>query len=87
MKDLFGIEVSDEWPSLLTKPKVDRAHAAAPGTGPEGETCGTCDHLWRRVLSKTYMKCCLMKDNWTGGPGSDIRCKDLACSFWKEKEQ
>ena len=70
-------------PSALlgtTVPK--RGHAARPGTGPEGETCGSCAHLTRRQLSKTYTKCALTKATWTGGGGSDIRHKDPACAKW-----
>ena len=26
-------------------------HAAMPGTGPSGETCGTCEHLARKHIS------------------------------------
>jgi hypothetical protein len=64
-----------------TTPK--RGHAARPGTGPEGETCGSCKHLARRQMSKAYIKCGLTKATWTGGPGSDIRAKDPACSRWE----
>ena len=63
-----------------TVPK--RGHADRPGTGPEGETCGTCQHYTARRMSKTYRKCALTKATWTGGPGSDIRAKDPACSRW-----
>lgn len=59
-----------------------RGHAARPGTGPKGETCGSCAHYTLRRLSKTYRKCALTKATWTGGPGSDIRARDPACSMW-----
>ncbi|WP_316978030.1 hypothetical protein [Shumkonia mesophila] len=58
-----------------------KGHAAIPGTGPEGETCGTCDHLVRRRLAKTYLKCGLIQ--WTSGAATDIRAKDPACSRWE----
>lgn len=29
-----------------------RGHAAPPGTGPEGETCGSCVHLDRRQMAR-----------------------------------
>jgi hypothetical protein len=60
-----------------------RGHAAAPGTGPAGQSCGTCRHLCRIKYAKTYLKCGLMKSRWTGGPGTDIRAKDAACARWE----
>lgn len=60
-----------------------RGHAARPGTGPAGETCGSCHHIAKRRLGKAYTKCGLTQANWTGGGGSDVRHKDPACSFWK----
>jgi hypothetical protein len=69
--------------ALLGVTVKKRGHAARPGTGPEGETCGTCKHLVRRQMAKTYMKCGLTMAKWTGGAGSDIRHKDPACSKWE----
>jgi len=63
-----------------------RGHAARPGTGPEGQTCGSCRHYTRRCGgAKDYLKCALTEATWTGGPGSDIRKKDPACQLWAEK--
>ena len=64
--------------------KVDRAHAAPPGTGPLGETCRSCRH-YERILSnvKVYRKCGLMKATRTRGPGTDIRAHDAACRKWE----
>lgn len=59
-----------------------KGHAARPGTGPAGETCGTCRHYTVRQMAKTYRKCGLMRAAWTGGPGTDIRKRDPACSLW-----
>lgn len=64
----------------LPKP---RGHAAVPGTGPEGERCGTCRHLARIRYSRTYLKCDLVRTHWTGGPATDIRAKDPACKRWE----
>ena len=64
-----------------------RGHAAPPGTGPEGETCGSCAHIVRAGSSKRiYMKCGLMRAVWTHGPGTDIRARDLACGKWERPE-
>ena len=61
-----------------------KGHAADPGTGPDGQTCGTCDHYTRRKHTRTHLKCWLMKEHWTNGPGTDIRAKDPACRLWTE---
>jgi hypothetical protein len=62
-----------------------RGHAAPPGTGPEGETCKTCRHLHRNEMAKTYLKCLLMRQHWTGGAKTDVRAKDAACRRWEAK--
>lgn len=67
---------------LLSK----RGHAAPPGTGPEGETCGSCVHLVRRQMAKTYFKCGLERARWTGGGGTDVRAKDAACRRWTKED-
>lgn len=61
-------------------------HAAPPGTGPKGETCGSCKNLYRKSMGKTYLKCWLMKAVWTGGGGTDVRARDLACRKWEKRE-
>ncbi len=85
MKDLFGNDVPDVDPAL--RRKTDRRHPDRPGTGPVGETCGSCGH---RVLihyhNKTYNKCGVLRGLWTHGPGTDLRRKDVACSHWVNKE-
>ncbi len=84
--DLFNLDralTPAERKKLKRSTPVARGHAWAPGTGPEGETCGTCRHLCRREMAKTYLKCGLMKSRWTGGKGSDVRAKDAACKRWE----
>jgi hypothetical protein len=62
----------------------DRAHPYPPGSGPKDQNCGTCAKLVRKRCSqKTYFKCHVMRASWTAGPGTDIRCKDLACKCWE----
>ena len=80
MKGLFGdIELPPE-PKRDKRgrlPTKKRGHYAAPGTGPAGKTCGTCKHIvGKQLSSKVVYKCGLARSIWTGGPGSDIRCKD-----------
>lgn len=60
-----------------------RGHVAPPGTGPAGETCGSCQHLFRNVMAKTYLKCGLNRAKWTGGGKTDIRARDHACRQWE----
>jgi hypothetical protein len=71
-------------PKKRTSP-VPRGHAAPIGTGPAGETCGSCRHMARRDLSKTYLKCALMRAVWTGGGATDVRAGDAACRRWEVK--
>lgn len=68
------------------KTALPKGHAANPGSGPKGETCGTCQHRTHvRGGAKEYQKCELCRKSWTHGPGSDIRAKDPACAYWKPK--
>jgi hypothetical protein len=70
--------------SALNARRLSRkhGHAAVPGTGPAGETCGSCEHLVRKTMSKTYLKCGIMVAYWTGGEGTDVRAGDAACRRW-----
>lgn len=80
---LFG------WDSPMRPAKAKRGqakgHAAPIGSGPSGETCGTCQYARKRVFAKTYFKCALVQS--TGGPGTDIRLKWAACSRWAKREE
>lgn len=66
-------------------PAKPRGHAWTPGTGPAGETCGSCAHLSRVRLAKTYLKCGRVRENWTHGPATDVRARDPACKQWEAK--
>lgn len=63
-----------------------KGHAALPGTGPAGETCGSCQHR-ASVMGggKVFSKCALQRRQWTHGKASDIRRKDPACRMWQRK--
>jgi len=79
MKNLFGETVT-------AKPKttVPRGYAAPPGTGPEGESCGSCTHAQpMRAGNKKFYKCAKAQWKWTHGVGSDIRLKAPACREWE----
>ena len=87
MRDMFGNEVTvAEARAMLKakrKPTPPKGYAAPPGSGPEGETCKTCFHIYRKSMSKTYLKCNLMQAHWTGGGGTDIRASAPACRKWE----
>jgi DNA segregation ATPase FtsK/SpoIIIE-like protein len=59
------------------------AYAATPGTGPDGETCGSCGHSWYRERTRRYWKCELVKT--THGEATDIRVRTAACRLWIKK--
>ncbi|VWB08550.1 hypothetical protein BLA6863_00223 [Burkholderia lata] len=87
--DLFGetiVERISEAKSKRNSPQP-KGFAAAPGTGPTGETCKTCAHKRSTEghTAKVYWKCALMQHAWTGGPGSDIRMRSPACSRWSAR--
>lgn len=60
-----------------------KATPAASGTGPEDETCGTCQCYtgWRSGNKKFYK--CSKAWNGNGNPDTDIRLKWAACSHWE----
>ena len=84
--DLFGQPITAAAPAPIADGKrrktVPNGYAAAPGTGPAGQTCKTCIHLAHRKLGKTYLKCRLARDRWTGGAGTDIKANSPACTYW-----
>lgn len=82
---MFGFEQPEPYKGKQTrrKPTVVKGYAALPGSGPEGETCGSCGHHVIKRLGKKYHKCDLMRLAWTGGAGTDIRVRSPACSKWK----
>lgn len=57
-------------------------YVAQPGTGPTGETCGTCEHMAGR--GGRYRKCQLNRARWTHGPKTDVLARSPACSKWEQ---
>lgn len=55
------------------------AYPAPPGSGPEGETCGTCNHCYSRSFSKRVYKCGLMSGSHSDR--TDIGVRKKACAF------
>ena len=80
--DLFGAPPKPERRST-----VPQGHVMHPGSGPEGETCGTCAHAvhFRRSASKAWYKCGLNTGRWTYSRFTDIRVSDPACSKWGKR--
>lgn len=57
--------------------------ADQPGSGPDGETCGSCTYCEAFHYRKRYYKCAARDgDHWKGGRATDIRPLDPACSKW-----
>lgn len=86
MTDLFGHEFAltpEERKKVNRREPIPSGHAWTPGTGPVGETCGSCRYLYRNQLAKTYLKCGLNQAAWTGGRKSDVRARDAACKKWE----
>lgn len=85
-KTIEAMNIFGEKITLKSQTPPPKGYAARPGTGPAGETCRTCKHMYRKLMSKTYLKCLLRKQFWTGGRGSDVLARSPACSFWERKE-
>lgn len=57
--------------------------ADTPGTGPAGETCGSCTYCAEYRFRHTYLKCSARPgEHWKGGRETDIRPMEPACSKW-----
>jgi hypothetical protein len=87
-EDLFGeiapAAVEPPRGKHYTKPK---GYVAPPGSGPESETCGSCEHIVRCVRGrKRWHKCGLNVDRWTHGRGSDVLARTPACREWEKED-
>lgn len=95
MSDLFGNPVIPDGPAMTLaerrkqqrrlRGETPRGYYAPPGTGPDDETCKTCQHAVAIRMSKTYHKCALRRADWTGSYSTDIRLKSPACRVWEQK--
>ena len=85
LRDLLGNEISEAEARRMLKRKGTRpnGYAAPPGSGPTGETCKTCRHIYRVETGsgRTFRKCALIKA--TAGAGTDILAKAPACRRWE----
>ncbi len=80
----IGKSVMAELQKILVEGKEVKlaGHAGIPGTGPKGETCGSCEHSVVKRCSKRFLKCGLNSANWTSGRKSDVLHRDPACRKW-----
>lgn len=86
--DLFG-EAPQQIAPLQIKRQREReprGYAAAPGSGPAGETCKSCRYYVIKQMAQAYRKCELRRAAWTGGAGTDVRASSPACSKWASPE-
>ncbi len=96
--DIFGDAIIEPPPPALDrhgkpkrKPTRPDGYADAPGSGPAGETCGSCRHKDGVRFAKSYHKCALMKEHWTHGPKTDVQLRKNdrdfkqgdTCSFYE----
>lgn len=60
-----------------------RGYFYHPGTGPQGETCKSCEH---NVRFSRWHKCDLNRARWTSGRASDILVNAPACKYWQPRK-
>lgn len=69
-------------------------YAAPPGTGPQGESCGSCTHCrvrtqvlgsrrGNRGKQRRFYKCGVMFPSWTTTRSSDVLAHSPACRRWE----
>ncbi len=81
---LFDLGVDD--PFNGTKHPKRPSTPALIGSGPAGETCGTCRH--RSLVQhhdRFYQKCDLMRPHWTHGEATNIKAAWSACRLWAKE--
>lgn len=60
-------------------------YADIPGTGPAGKRCCDCKFDVAQSSGKrSWHKCRLMQDQWTGGRRTDILARSPACRHFKD---
>lgn len=77
----------DAHPDATKKKRSLKGYASPPGTGPKGETCGSCVNHVVKQMAGTYHKCWLMHKHWTGGSGTDILVRSPACGHWESGKE
>ncbi len=71
---------------LAQADRTDSAHAAQPGSGPVGRTCGDCAwSLWQKDdRGRRCLKCNLT--DWDRLEATDIRPEDHACKYFDRRQ-
>lgn len=82
--DLFGPVPAHNTNGAKSTP-IPSGYAQQPGTGPQGETCGTCKHCQRVVLAKVIYKCAANRARWSHGRKTDILKRAPACRLWEAR--
>lgn len=81
-----GIEPPHRYETGVRSPKA-AGYAAPPGTGPEGQTCGTCAHCHvrsaRRTPRRRFYKCGLRIATWNTDRSSDVLVSSPACRLFE----
>lgn len=60
-----------------------RGYAYHPGTGPEGQTCGGCEHA---VRYRRFLKCGKARAIWSHTRRTDILAGAPACKYFDESK-
>jgi hypothetical protein len=69
-------------------PIARRGHASMPGSGPQGETCRTCEHGHKRNTGYGFVEFCALTQAMATKRGqSAIALRDPACAKWTAKGQ
>lgn len=82
--DLFDVGPRDRQQTV----PIQRTCTPWPiGSGPAGESCGSCRHAvpTHSGSGKRFYKCALVRAYWTRGDGSDIKLRWSACRSWQAK--
>jgi hypothetical protein len=80
-----GIFGGNETPRTYrgTPQPAPAGYASPPGTGPEGETCGSCRHCVYRVFrGRRFYKCENNARKWDRTRASDVLVHSPACKQW-----
>lgn len=79
-----GVEVAR---ALKTTTVRAQGYIATPGTGPKGETCGTCQHCWlMNGAKRSWYKCRLARATWSPSRTTDILVSSPACARFEAAE-
>lgn len=70
--------------ALADRVKPKRGYAAAPGSGPSAETCGSCRHI-KGVTRNEYASACDIAKRGSFGVAIFISPTSPACCRWEAR--